>query len=85
MRTLVCVLSLASFAACAAPFAVATEDLGKSFVELRDLIKPSPGESPWFEINWYSRVQEAREKAAAEGKPLVIYIGGNNGSVGGTC
>ena len=84
MRTHVKVLLWVALVACGFS-AGAQDDLEKSFVELRDLIKPSPGESPWFEINWYSRVQEAREKAAAEVKPLVIYIGGNNGSVGGTC
>ena len=64
---------------------VIPEPSAENFAKTRGVIKASPGETPWYEIDWLTRVQEAREKAAAEGKPLVIYIGGNNGSVNGTC
>ena len=36
-------------------------------------IKPQRGESPWREIAWLTNVTEARRKASAENKPLVIF------------
>jgi hypothetical protein len=43
------------------------------FQNLHVLIKPQPGESPWRKIAWLTSVTEARRKAAAEGKPMVIF------------
>ena len=36
-------------------------------------IKPQKVESPWREIPWLTNVTEARRKAIAEDKPLVIF------------
>jgi hypothetical protein len=36
-------------------------------------VKPQRGESPWREIPWLTDVTEARRKASAEDKPLVIF------------
>ena len=36
-------------------------------------IKPQPGESPWREIAWLTSVTEARQRAAKEDKPIVIF------------
>jgi hypothetical protein len=36
-------------------------------------IKPQKGESPWREVPWLTSVTEARRKAIAEDKPLVIF------------
>ena len=36
-------------------------------------IKPQKGESPWREIPWLTNVTEARRKAIAGAKPLVIF------------
>ncbi len=36
-------------------------------------IKPQAGESPWREIAWLTDVSEARRRAVAENKPLVIF------------
>jgi hypothetical protein len=36
-------------------------------------IKPQKGESPWREIPWLTNVTEARRKALAEDKPLVVF------------
>ena len=36
-------------------------------------IKPQKGESPWREVPWLTNVTEARRKAIAEDKPLVIF------------
>ena len=38
--------------------------------KLHTLIKLQPGESRWMEIDWHPSVWEARQKAAAQGKPL---------------
>lgn len=36
-------------------------------------IVPRAGESPWREIAWLTDVTEARRRAVAENKPLVIF------------
>jgi hypothetical protein len=43
------------------------------FERLLAAIKPQQGESPWREIRWHTNVTEARRKASAENKPLVIF------------
>jgi hypothetical protein len=43
------------------------------FDRLLAAIKPQRGESPWREISWLTDVTEARKKASAENKPLVIF------------
>jgi hypothetical protein len=43
------------------------------FERLLAAIKPQRGESPWREIPWLTNVTEARRKASAENKPLVIF------------
>jgi hypothetical protein len=39
------------------------------------MLKLQPGESRWMEIDWHPSVWEARQKAAAEGKPIFIMAG----------
>jgi hypothetical protein len=48
---------------------IAPDDLA----HLLAAIKPQKGESPWREIPWLTNVTEARRKAIAEDKPLVIF------------
>ena len=43
------------------------------FDKLRALIKPLPG--GFDDIPWMTDLCEAREKAAAEGKPLLVWVG----------
>jgi hypothetical protein len=43
------------------------------FDRLLEAIKPQKGESPWREIPWLTNVTEARRKASAQDKPLVIF------------
>jgi hypothetical protein len=43
------------------------------FRRLLSAIKPQPNESPWREIPWLTNVTDARAKAIAEDKPLVIF------------
>jgi hypothetical protein len=67
MRILLAVLLLAQ--AGTAPPAVAPED----FTRLRNAIRPQPGESPWREIDWMTSIRGARQRAAAEGKPILVF------------
>jgi hypothetical protein len=53
------------------------------FVELHGMIRPQPGESRWMEIDWHPSVWEARQKAAAEGKPIFIMAGSGGAPVAG--
>jgi hypothetical protein len=43
------------------------------FDSLRALIKPRPG--GYADIPWMTDLWEARKKAAAEGKPLLVWVG----------
>jgi hypothetical protein len=43
------------------------------FDKLRALIKPKPG--GFDDIPWMTDLWEARKKAAAEGKPILIWVG----------
>jgi len=47
----------------------------EKFAELHALIKPDEGEWLWARIPWLTDVWQARKKAAAEGKPLLIWAG----------
>jgi hypothetical protein len=54
----------------------------ETFAQLHKQIRPQPGESRWLEIPWLIDVHEARQKAAAEGKPLFVYSGGGATGIG---
>ena len=62
---------------CGLPLADGQEaipDISKSDLpRLLSEIKPQPGESPWREIPWLTSVTEARQRAIAEDKPIVIF------------
>jgi len=45
----------------------------EQFGNLRALIKPTPG--GFDDIVWMTDLWEARKKAAAEGKPLLVWVG----------
>lgn len=47
----------------------------EQFGKLHRMLKPKPGESRWMEIDWYPSVWKARQKAAAQGKPIFIMAG----------
>ena len=53
------------------------------FGELHRMIKPQLGESRWMEIDWYPNVWEARQKAAAEGKPIFLMAGSGGAPAAG--
>jgi hypothetical protein len=54
-----------------------------TFGKLRALIRPQEGESRWREIDWLTSLHEARVKAAAEGKPILLWSGGGAPPLGG--
>lgn len=51
---------------------------------LLGVIKPQPMESPWREIAWHTNVTEARQRAVAEDKPLVIFTAADGSPLGRT-
>jgi hypothetical protein len=60
-----------------APALAADPIPAKQFDEIRQLIRPQNGESKYVdEVPWMPSLWEARKKAAAEGKPLVILATG---------
>ncbi len=53
------------------------------FEKLQRMIHPQPGESRWMEIDWHPSVWEARQKAAAEGKPIFLMAGSGGAPAAG--
>ena len=45
----------------------------RDFQRLHSMMKPQFGESPWREVSWLTNITEARRRALAEDKPLVIF------------
>ena len=54
----------------------------KTFAPIHKQIRPQPGESRWMELPWLTDLHEARQKAAAEGKPLFLMVSGKGLSIG---
>ena len=44
-----------------------------SFDELRERIKPSAKEEKWNRIGWMTSLWQARQRAAREGKPILLW------------
>ena len=53
-----------------------------TFPQLHKKIRPQPGESRWLELPWLIDLHAARQKAAAEGKPLFVLSGGGATGIG---
>jgi hypothetical protein len=47
-------------------------------------VKPRAKESPWREIAWVTNITEARRRAVAEDKPLVIFTAADGSPLGRT-
>ena len=45
----------------------------EQFEKLHALIKPQAGEDKYLQIPWQTNLWEARKKAAAEGKPILLW------------
>ncbi len=43
------------------------------FNKLLAVIKPRAGEDRWAEIPWLTSLWQARQRAAAEGKPILLW------------
>lgn len=54
----------------------------ETFSPLHRQIKPQPGEARWMDIPWLTDLQQARQKAATEGKPLFLMASGSALSIG---
>ena len=57
----------------------------ESFEKLHTLIRPAEKEAPWADIPWMTSLWQARERAAREGKPLLIWGAGGGGHPLGLC
>ena len=66
---LACGMAVAAVAAARASDPIAPQQFGK----LHALIKPGAGEDRWAEIPWLTSLWEARRRAAAEGKPILLW------------
>jgi hypothetical protein len=55
----------------------------KNFAEVQKLIRPQDGEGLWRHIPWETSFNAAHRRAAAEGKPLLIWAGGGSAPLGG--
>lgn len=54
----------------------------ETFQSIHRQIRPQPGESRWMAIPWLTDLQDARQKAANEGKPLFLMVSGKGLSIG---
>lgn len=87
MRKKICWLGLTALLACTAQAAAETRVAKISaddFDRLYDTIKPQPGESPWREVAWVTNITEARRRAIAEDKPLIIFTAADGSPLGRT-
>lgn len=73
LRLLFVLLFICSASLFAAGDDAVPEIAAADFDRLLAAIKPQRGESPWREVLWLTNVTEARRKASAENKPLVIF------------
>jgi len=68
------VLALGSLPILLAGLARSAEPIApKEFAALQALIKPSANEEKWTEIPWLASLWEARQRAAAQGKPILLW------------
>ena len=45
----------------------------ENFTRLQQLIKPGADEDKWSQIPWLTSLWQARKRAAAEGKPILLW------------
>ena len=87
MRNKICLIGLVSLLACTTQASAETR-VGKittdNFDQLIKTIKPQAGESPWREVAWLTNITEARRRAIAEDKPLIIFTAADGSPLGRT-
>lgn len=72
-RSLLSILFVCAFL-CLSRLATAIEPISdQQFAKLHALIKPVANEEKWNQIPWMSSLWEARKRAAAEGKPILLW------------
>lgn len=71
-RTLIA-STLLTLALLALPARAADPFDGRDIEQLRKVIKPTAEESKWLEIPWQISLWEARQLAAREGKPILLW------------
>jgi hypothetical protein len=76
-------LTIAAALNCMALQVSAEELSAQKFARIHALIRPAKDESKWLAVPWLTDVWEARQKAAAEGKPLLLWSGGGAAPIGG--
>jgi hypothetical protein len=84
MRAFASLLLIAMWAASAMSDERVAKIDGADFDKLNALIQPCPGESPWREIPWVTNITQARQRAVAEDKPLVIFTAADGSPLGRT-
>jgi hypothetical protein len=45
----------------------------EDFAKFQAFLRPRPEEEKWLQIPWMTDLWEARKKAAAEGKPILLW------------
>jgi hypothetical protein len=45
----------------------------ENFAKFQAFLRPRPEEEKWLQIPWMTDLWEARKKAAAEGKPILLW------------
>lgn len=53
-----------------------------SLEALHQMVRPQKGEAPWATIPWLIHVDEARRRAVAEDKPILVYRAGAGETLG---
>jgi hypothetical protein len=43
------------------------------FAKIQALVKPATGDDKWGQIPWLTDLWEARQRAAAQGKPILLW------------
>jgi hypothetical protein len=71
--TVLAALALLAGATSAAPADPRLKPTEENFARYFAFLLPRPEEEKWLQIPWMTDLWEARKKAAAEGKPLLLW------------
>jgi hypothetical protein len=66
-------LLLLSGATLAAPSDGRLKPNAEDFAKYHAFLRPRPEEEKWLQIPWMTDLWEARKKAAAQGKPILLW------------
>ena len=54
------------------------------FEWLQSIIRPREDQSTWRDVNWLTDVRTARETAAREDKPILVFMAAEGSTIGRT-